>query len=106
MNHDSTGPHDFPDDAMPPLEIFSAPPRPVSFPSAPPVPSTTIEAYTLGVTAGEQREDFWFAIFAALEGWKEAKGSFVATDLLCGFIDGWFEGSAAWFDANGKGGGL
>jgi hypothetical protein len=53
--------------------------------------------------AGERREDLWFSCFAAMEGWRDARGSFVASELLCQFVAGWIDGTSTWFDTEGGG---
>jgi hypothetical protein len=66
-----------------------------------PVPNSTIEAYTLGLAAGERREDLAITIFVAMETWREARGYFVASELAAQFCCGWFEGTNTWFDTEG-----
>jgi hypothetical protein len=68
-----------------------------------PVPNSTIEAYTLGLAAGERREDLAITFFVAMGTWREARGSFVASELAAMFVAGWFEGTTTWFDTGGGG---
>jgi hypothetical protein len=77
-----------------------------SFPSAFPIPSTGLEAFSLGLDAGRRREDVYFTVFAAMESWSPAVGPFVASELLSQSISGWIAGTSTWFDTEGKGGDL
>jgi hypothetical protein len=75
----------------------------IAYTSITPVPSTTVETYTLGMAAGERCEDLAITIFVAMEVWREARGSFVASELVAQFCCGWFEGTSIWFDTEGGG---
>jgi hypothetical protein len=88
-------------------ERISPAPEPVSWPSVNTIPSTSYEAYCLGLDAGRRREDVYFTVFAAMQRWRPAVGPFVASELLSQSITGWVAGSAEWFDAvDTKGGDL
>jgi hypothetical protein len=79
----------------------------LSYPSVNAIPSTGLEAFSLGVDVGSRREDLFFTCVAAMECWRDARGSFVAAELFCQFVAGWYQGTSTWFDRfDTEGGGL
>jgi hypothetical protein len=68
------------------------------------VPTTSLEAYRLGLDVGRRREDPALTTFAALVSWRDGRDDFTLAELITSFHTGWFTASSRWFDRDGEGG--